>query len=310
LNNILKYIREFYLKEFNGYYFFAILLMVGILIYLNYWHSLEIKCTQGNTWGKRFWGQYLMYLIPFSLAFFLQPVFLRHCTYFNNGWFWAILFMAPAIFSLKMNFDFHQAWLSRKFSGDELYFIYRCSSFVIRGILCLIPVFIIWYVKDRNTMSFYGSAAMGNIKPYLLMLLIMVPLIAMASTQQDFLHMYPRAKFLLALNLENKGPRIVLYELCYGLDFITIEFFFRGFLVLALLKICGMHAILPAAVFYCTIHFGKPLGEAISSFWGGLLLGIVSFHNFSIWGGLIAHLGIAWMMEIGGWVGGLLKFSK
>ena len=73
------------------------------------------------------------------------------------------------------------------------------------------------------------------------------------------------------------------------------------------MKICGKHCIIPVACFYCTIHFGKPMGEAISSFFGGMLLGIVSFNTGSIWGGLMVHLGIAWLMEIGGWIGFILK---
>ena len=47
------------------------------------------------------------------------------------------------------------------------------------------------------------------------------------------------------------------------------------------------------------------MAEAISSFWGGLLLGIIAFNTGSIWGGLIVHLGIAWLMEAVGWLGGL-----
>ena len=102
--------------------------------------------------------------------------------------------------------------------------------------------------------------------------------------------------------------RYLAFELSYGFDFVSIEFFFRGFLILALLHICGQHCIIPVACFYCSIHFGKPMGEAISSFFGGVLLGIVSFNTRSIWGGLFVHLGIAWMMEIGGFLGSI--FSK
>ena len=102
--------------------------------------------------------------------------------------------------------------------------------------------------------------------------------------------------------------RYLVFELSYGFDFVSIEFFFRGFLILALMQICGQHCIIPVACFYCTIHFGKPMGEAISSFWGGLLLGIVSYNTGSIWGGLLVHLGIAWMMEMGGFLGSF--FSK
>ena len=139
------------------------------------------------------------------------------------------------------------------------------------------------------------------------MLLIMIPLIALASTQKDFLQMYPKAKFVEQLDLPAKKWHYIFYELCYGFDFVSIEFFFRGFLILSLLKICGPHCIIPVACFYCSIHFGKPLGEAISSFWGGLLLGIISYNTQSIWGGLIVHLGIAWLMEAGSWLGLLVK---
>ena len=95
----------------------------------------------------------------------------------------------------------------------------------------------------------------------------------------------------------------LLFELSYGSDFFGIEIFFRSFLILAFVRWAGMDAILPMTCFYCTIHFGKPLGECISSYFGGLLLGIVVYNTRSIYGGLIVHLGIAWLMEIGGYMG-------
>jgi hypothetical protein len=133
----------------------------------------------------------------------------------------------------------------------------------------------------------------------------MIPLIAIASTQADFLAIYPKLRSLLHpnhnihLSLFHK----FLFELSYGSDFLGIEIFFRGFLILAFIKWAGKDAILPMACFYCTIHFGKPLGECISSYFGGLLLGVVVYNTRSIYGGLIVHLGIAWMMEIGGYIG-------
>jgi len=167
----------------------------------------------------------------------------------------------------------------------------------------MIPVILLWYIKDRKNQPFYGIKRTGHLSPYLLMLLIMVPVVALASTQQDFLSMYPRAHVIVGLHPPPSRWQYLLYELCYGFDFVSIEFFFRGFLILSLASICGPRCILPVACFYCTIHFGKPMGEAISSFWGGLLLGIVSFNTQSIWGGLMVHLGIAWLMEAGGWLG-------
>ena len=144
------------------------------------------------------------------------------------------------------------------------------------------------------------------------MLLVMVPMVALASTQTDFLQVYPKAKLLnhIPINTWVDKWRYAVFELSYGLDFVSIEFFFRGFLILSLMQICGMHCIIPVACFYCTIHLGKPMGEAISSFFGGTFLGIVAYNTGSVWGGLLVHLGIAWMMEIGGWMGALFSKAK
>ncbi len=308
MSAIFKYLQDFYRKEFRLFYFLLIICMLSVLIYLNYWHGLEKNyAAGGNTKWDNFLGYYLLYLIPFASAFFLQLIFYKTCSYYKNAWFWVILFLAPAFFSFRVNFDFHHSFIASQWSGDEQVYWTKTLNWVVRVFVVLIPVFIIWLIKDRNNQPFYGSALLKNVKPYLLMLLIMVPLVALASTQDDFLQMYPKAKLLNDLALPSKQWYYILYELSYGFDFISIEFFFRGFLILSLLKICGPHCIIPAACFYCTIHFGKPLGEAISSFWGGLLLGIISYNTKSIWGGLIVHLGIAWLMEAGSWLGLLFK---
>jgi membrane protease YdiL (CAAX protease family) len=282
--------------------------MLGLLIYLNYWHNLETNYVNGGrTKWNQFAGYYLLYFVPFAAAFFLQLIFFKDCAYYNNYWFWIILFVAPAIFSFRINFDFHEIFITGKWKGDEQIFWLRSINWVVRVLVVLVLIFIIWFIKDKGTQPFYGIKLLNAAKPYFIMLLIMVPLIALASTKKDFLVMYPKAKFIANLDIAHQKWRWVVYELCYGFDFISIEFFFRGFLILSLMQICGTHCIIPVACFYCTIHFGKPMGEAISSFWGGLLLGIVSYNTGSIWGGLIVHLGIAWFMEVGGWLGTLLK---
>jgi membrane protease YdiL (CAAX protease family) len=308
LSSIFKYIREFYQKEFNCWYFLLILLLLAAIIYLNYWHFLERRyVASAKTRWSNFAGYYLLYFIPFAAAFFLQLLFYKDCSYYQNYWFWIILLLAPAFFSFRVNFNFHEHLLSKLWSGKELQFWLRCINWVIRVFVLLVPVIIIWFIKDRYNQPFYGSKALDDIRPYLIMLLIMVPVLALAATQNDFLSMYPKAKVVHQLQSGHQSWRYIFYELCYGFDFISIEFFFRGFLILSLAKICGMHCIIPVACFYCTIHLGKPMAEAISSFWGGLLLGIISYNTGSVWGGLIVHLGIAWLMEGFGWLGALFK---
>lgn len=154
--------------------------------------------------------------------------------------------------------------------------------------------------------TFYGFTGKHmDWKPYLLMLLMMVPLVAVASVQEDFQLVYPKLDTVTAgINGERPGLwQKILFELSYGTDFISIELFFRGFLILAFVKWAGKDAILPMACFYCVIHFGKPLGECISSYFGAILLGIIVYNTRSVLGGLLVHLGIAWLMELGGYIG-------
>ncbi|MEP7109744.1 MAG: CPBP family intramembrane glutamic endopeptidase [Ferruginibacter sp.] len=311
MSQVFKYIKAFYAKEFNFFYLLLIMTMLAILIYLNYWHGLEKRWASGDkTRWAGFAGYYLLYFIPFITAFLLQLLFFKDCSYYRDGWFWMILVLAPAFFSFRVNFDFHKSWVIGNFTSADQGFYLHSINWIVRVFVVLIPVYITWLVKDRNNQPFYGSRSLDQLRPYIIMLLVMVPLVALASTQKDFLHMYPKAKLLtgIPMNVWADKWRYPVFELCYGFDFVSIEFFFRGFLILALLQICRQHCIIPVACFYCTIHFGKPMGEAISSFFGGILLGIVSYNTRSIWGGLLVHLGIAWMMEIGGFIGNF--FSK
>jgi hypothetical protein len=144
------------------------------------------------------------------------------------------------------------------------------------------------------------------------MLLFVIPLIVFASTQADFLQTYPKVKNISFLN-DYPGTAWLyklIFEISYGLDFVSIELFFRGFLVIGFIRFAGVNAILPMAVFYCTIHFGKPLAECISSYFGAIILGVIAYRTKSILGGLLVHLGLAWMMEIGGTLGNLYFNSR
>jgi hypothetical protein len=278
-------------------------LMVGLIIYFKYYHSLEFNIVHlGNSWLGSFAGYYLIYFIPFATAYFLQWLFYKKLLFHKNKWFWIILFLAPAIFSFRVNFNFLQPFIQQLWAGDEQLFWLHCSKWFVGLFAALIPVYIVWKIKDSKTEPFYGSYKLASAKPYLVLIICMIPLIILASTQHDFLNMYPRAKIVAGWQLHPKDLYYILHEVFYSMDFITIEIFFRGFLIIGLINICGKHCIVPAACFYCCIHLGKPMGEAISSFAGGILLGIISYNTKSIRGGLIVHLGIAWMMEVAGFI--------
>jgi membrane protease YdiL (CAAX protease family) len=136
------------------------------------------------------------------------------------------------------------------------------------------------------------------------MLLIMIPLIAVASFDKSFLKQYPMYKpsgAHIFLHVD-EWVTASIYEFAYAMDFITVEYLFRGFMVIGLMATLGRGAVLSMAVTYCFLHFGKPPAEAISSIFGGYLLGVIAYETKSIWGGITLHMGIALSMELAAWM--------
>lgn len=296
LRDILFYIRTFYNTAFKAVYFLIVVIMISLIIYFNYHPVLSISSPSYN-WFQHFLFNYFLYLVPFATAFLLQCFFYQHNNYFKQKWFWIILLLAPAFFSFRVNFTFLQAFIQQHWQGQEQKYWLTVFNLLTRTVV-IIPVLVVWYIKDRSNMPLYGFKRTVQLQPYILLLAMMLPLLIVASNNPAFLKQYPRAISALGNSAVTGGWRLLLFELSYLLDFFSIEFFFRGFLIMAFVRICGMQIIIPAACFYCCIHLGKPMPEAISSFWGGLLLGIISYHTKSIWGGLLIHVGSAIIMEL------------
>ena len=288
-----------YFKQLNKSIFVLSALFTALLVFINYYFDL-------NDWiftlqkPLQYLSWYIVFLVAFSFSYLLLIPF-KQQNLFKENRFTLLLLIAPVLFAWKMaadiEVDFSDSYAVNNYWNRVIY--YPAKLIVIAA-----GLFIIWRMFDKEQ-EYYGTdLKQFHPRPYLLMLLIMVPLIAAASTQPDFLSIYPKLKSIKSFLATHDSPWYkLLYELSYGIDFVGIELFFRGFLILAFIKWAGKDAILPMACFYCTIHFGKPLGECISSFFGGLILGVVTYHTRTILGGLIVHLGIAWLMEVGGYFG-------
>jgi hypothetical protein len=298
MKKIIGFIKE-YFTWLDKRMLFLSALFTGLAIFLNYHFNLNRQIASLKD-GQQYICWYFIFLTAFSFAYVLQAFF-KNSGIFRNTSFIILLFLAPLIFSWKMVAD-----IQFNFSRNAIintywnHVIYWPSKLLVISLV----LFLIWKIRKEDQ-PFYGTLSKNfSAKPYLLMLLIMIPLIGAASTQPDFLAVYPKLKSVSFLSgQQHSGWIKLLYELSYGSDFVSIELFFRGFLIIAFSKWVGKDAILPMACFYCTIHFGKPMGECISSFFGGLILGVVTYHTRTIYGGLMVHLGIAWMMELGGYLG-------
>lgn len=254
---------------------------------------------------SEFLGFFLMYLLHSAYAYLVYSYFKKDFSIWKKPGFLFLFITASAIFAFRAVANGHYE-LINQYSSPEFSDINQAVyNDLFRLSYLMVPVTIIWYLMDRQQPVYGFSLKKHHTKIYIILLLLMVPLIIGASFLSDFLDYYPRVGKLdrYAGTAKDKW----LFELFYGMDFISIEYFFRGFMVMAFARYVGIYAVLPMAVFYMSIHFGKPLGEAISSFFGGTILGVISFHTGSIFGGIMVHVGIAWLMELGAYIGNWIR---
>jgi membrane protease YdiL (CAAX protease family) len=300
MKSIVQYIRR-YFAETDKRVLVSVSVFTAVLVFINYYFGLDGLIRKNNSFPIKLVYWYAVFLIAFAIPYLLTSFF-KSNGYAGKRTFLILLLIAPFIFALKISLDISYNFLDNpNWNNYWNHIIYWPLLLLIVAAI----LFLLWKKYDNNQ-PFYGLTKKNiSWKPYLLMLLIMLPLIAIASTQADFLAVYPKLKAVAGVYNEDgiSWWHKLLFELSYGSDFIGIELFFRGFLVLAFIKWAGKDAILPMACFYCAIHFGKPLGECISSYFGGIILGVVVYHTRSIYGGLMVHLGIAWLMEAGGYIG-------
>jgi membrane protease YdiL (CAAX protease family) len=84
-----------------------------------------------------------------------------------------------------------------------------------------------------------------------------------------------------------------------AIEVIPAEFFYRGFLLFALLRVAGPIAVVIATLPFAFAHLGKPEVETLSTLGGGLLYGWLDWRTGSVlWSGL-AHTWILSLAVIG-----------
>lgn len=303
MKEILIQLRDFARSQ-NPAYCACLMLFCGLSVYLNY--SMGLQDTMDYYTGyKEFFSYVALYAVHTLVAYLLFSLFSGNYSFWTKPGFLILLFLSFCIFSFRSVASQHREYVAMVSQEGQI----RINQFVFNDLFRLsylvIPVIIVWFFADRDQPLYGVSFRNHKARVYWILLLCMVPLIAAASFLSDFLNYYPR--FHVLQRYSPPARKLWVYELCYGLDFTSIELFFRGFMVMAFAKYVGMNAILPMASFYLSIHFGKPVGETISSFFGGTILGVISYHSRSIFGGIMVHAGIAWLMEIGGYIGNLLR---
>jgi membrane protease YdiL (CAAX protease family) len=88
------------------------------------------------------------------------------------------------------------------------------------------------------------------------------------------------------------------WEGLYVLQFLSLEFFFRGFMIQPLRRVMGSPAIFAMMIPYVMIHFGKPLPECFAAILAGVVLGTLAMKTRSIWAGFLIHVSVALSMDV------------
>jgi membrane protease YdiL (CAAX protease family) len=159
------------------------------------------------------------------------------------------------------------------------------------------PVFAI-RVLLRERVRDYGlrwKGLFGHGRVYIACYLAVLPFLVAVSFGSAFVHRYP---FYNLGPHEGFWPYLWIWWGCYALQFVALEFFFRGFVLYGLAPRFGFAAVFVMMVPYNMIHYGKPMPEALAAIVGALVLGTLSLKTKSIWWGAALHISIAGTMDL------------
>ncbi len=128
---------------------------------------------------------------------------------------------------------------------------------------------------------------------YVLLATPIVGFAIIASFGEDFSRHYPFYK-----QAHLSWSDLLMWEAIYIIQFIGVEFFFRGFLVNGLRVQFGSLSVAVMCLPYLMLHFPKLWPESAGAILFGFFLGILALRSRSIWGGVGVHVTIALTMDI------------
>jgi len=299
---LINEIRRFIKSDFHLASYLFTFIFIAFCIYFNYTQHFYVNYIRQSYYtGNSIWMLPLFYI---SMYYFIaiSTLLLRkdYKTLKNKAFYLKSLFII-CIYGFSIGFYVYKFIHFPDFFKEENLFIIRIISQLKSLVLYLIPLYILKNIIDKNIKGLYGLTLNNqHIIGYIILFLALLPFIIIVSFTPDFQLAYPQFKPWLYTDIF--GLKIwqttAIFQISYAIDFVMTELLFRGALVIGMVSILGRNAILPMVAMYVAIHFGKPLGETISSIFGGYILGALAYQTHHIWGGVIVHISIALSMEL------------
>lgn len=311
MSQFIRYLQDYFQKHFHLGFYLSVTLFLGLGIFLNYRFDFENSFIDSfhQTWAQ--WPlMSIVTMFPFLVICGLLYLFNLNRKWLFSLEFWLLFLLATLLIGFQRSFFLHYTIVDLFELSDRL-FIGKLLWYLKSYIITLVPLLVFYrfyeYPQDPHK-SWYGLKVKGSdFRPYLFLILLVFVGIGLASFIGDLTRYYPRFDksggdiFAKAHGIP-EWVSILFFELLYGLNFLNIEFFFRGFLVIGFSRILGGNAVMAMVGAYVFLHFGKPMAECISSAFGGYIIGAFAFYSKRIWGGVALHVALAWSMEFFAWL--------
>lgn len=299
IRKILLYLREYIQKELN----WGIVLFLGSFLALAIWFNYEYRFEKrildsAYETNRYFFYNMAYYMAPYLVGALAIGLFSGKWDFWKKGGFWLVLLIFAGAQSIDSWYHWYEPFdLPRetRYLGRKLF------AKVVRTSCYLLPILLFYLFVRKRRNSFFGLTRKGfDAGPYYLMMAIMIPALFWASFDPSFLKAYPTYQPGMAERYLDISPWITFipYELLYATTFLALEILFRGFLIFEMEKFLGDKVVIPMVCVYCTLHFGKPMMECISSIFGGFILGVIALRTRSVYGGAWVHIFIALGMDL------------
>ena len=310
MKKIYGYLKEYLEEHFDWRLFLSLAIFLGVAIWFNYYFFDEVVNgkIRHRTFERHviddfykepiyFFINLIYYAVPYLVGALAVGAFGLGFRFLLKPGFWLVL----GIFCLVQAGDGFYHWYTVTDNPEIYYYTRKMIQKIVRASFYFVPIAVYFFVRRKHMVSFHGLTLKNfDPKPYLIMMLIMTPLLIWASFDESFLRAYPTMTPGRAAAFWNVPTWLTFggYEFLYALTFMGLELLFRGFLIFEMEKYLGEKVVIPMVCVYCTLHFGKPMMECISSIFGGFILGVIALRTRSVFGGIWVHIFIALGMDI------------
>ena len=292
MQNILRWNIDFFKQRHNRVLFIILLLYVCFWFYGMYYGDFFKSWLRHGNSIEKFLKEYLAAATIFGGSLMISCIVRHDFELLGKKETYILLVFGAALSPFIFSNFFYQ--LISPITDSSSLGRSNTLKNVFRSLTAAGTITAIWFLFIREKEALFPIKRKGLLG-YIVLLMCMVPLLWFASKQPGFIVTYPRV-FRAGIP-KTDYSLIAQFEIVYAGSFVIVEWLFRGLFILFFARVLKEHIILPAACLYFFIHINKPELEALSSFFGGTILGIVAYYSKSILGGIVIHIGIALLME-------------